>query len=164
VSSRWPTERKVTALVEVGLPTLGVCLVFVTTLLIAVDFVPYEFDGLRAAHAGLRGAVEVSHCTTSAGKWYDCRGSFVGDDGVRIDDVSLTSLGHGRPPTTYRARVSSATSSRAWDDSGWDGAAIIAVPGFYGIVGFGAYRIWRTRGRRRRRGRDELLHTPRHRG
>ncbi|GIH21660.1 hypothetical protein [Rugosimonospora africana] len=164
MSGRWPTERKVTALAELSLPALGVCLLSVAMVLIAIDFVPHEFDGLRAAHFGLRGTIEVRRCTTSAGKWYDCRGSFVGDDGARIDDVSLTSLGHGRPPTTYRARVSSATASQAWDDSGWDGAAIIVAPGFYGIVGFVAYRLWRSRRRRRRRGRKDPLYTPRHQG
>lgn len=87
---------------------------------VAFAIVPPFLDEYRAMH-GTRGVMQVGHCSARPGRsstTWTCHGSFAGDDGTRIANVTVSVRRDTAPASPYVVLVASATAARAYPPGG----------------------------------------------
>lgn len=118
---------------------------------VAFGVFPQFIGEYRAMH-GTRGVMQVDHCSASSGRsstTWTCRGSFAGDDGSRIANVTVTVTQDTAPTSPYVVMVTSPASTRAYPPGGHGyvgdvivGGSVLAVACLCLYWSFGGRR-WR---------------------
>ena len=119
---------------------------------VGFGIVPQFLSEYRAMH-GVRGVMEVDHCAASSGRTttWTCRGSFAGDDGSRIANVTVNVRQDDAPTSPYVVMVASSTAKLAYPPGGQGYTGDFLVAGSC-IAGAGLCVYWSLGGRRWRGG------------